>query len=64
MRGRALPHKNNLFGTAAHGWTQIGPFKMDTKALFISLTLTSPSVLAGTSGLSFDRARSLPLPSG
>ncbi len=35
--GRAPHHKNNLIGTAARGWTQIELFKMDTKALFISL---------------------------
>ncbi len=56
MRGGALPHKNNLIGTAACGWTQIGLLKMDTKALFISLMLTSRSLLTGTSGSSFDRA--------
>ncbi len=39
VRGGAPPHKNNLIGTAARGWTQIGLFKMDTKALFISLAL-------------------------
>ncbi len=64
MRGEAPPHNNNLIGKAARGWTQIGPFKMDTTALFISLAFTSSSLLAGTSGSSFDRARSPPLPSG
>ncbi len=64
MRGRAPPHKNNVIGTAAHGQTQIGPFKMGTKALFISLALSTRSLLARTSGSSFDPARSPPLPSG
>ncbi len=32
VRGGALPHKNNLIGTAARGWTQIEPFKMDNKS--------------------------------
>ncbi len=27
----APPHKNNLIGKAARGWTQIEPFKMDNK---------------------------------
>ncbi len=41
MRGGAPPHKNNLIGTAACGWTQIGPFKMDTKAFSFSLLLAN-----------------------
>ncbi len=36
VRGGAPPQKNNLIGTVARGWTLIGPFKMDTKALFIA----------------------------
>ncbi len=54
MRGGAPSHKNNLIGTAARGWTQIGPFKMDTKALFISLALTFRSLLAGTHLIALD----------
>ncbi len=37
------PHKNNLIGTAARGWTQIGPFKMNTKALFMYYLLLACS---------------------
>ncbi len=32
VRGGAPPHKNNLIGTAAHGWTQIELFKTNTTA--------------------------------
>ncbi len=39
MRGGAPPHKNNLIGTVARGWTQIGPFKVDNNALFIARLL-------------------------
>ncbi len=38
--GGAPPHKNNLIGTAARGWTQIGLFKMDTEAFSLAFALT------------------------
>ncbi len=42
--GGAPPHKNNLIGTAARGWTQIGLFKMNT---FSFRLFCSHSLLAG-----------------
>ncbi len=52
MRGGAPPHKKNLIGTVAYGWTQIGPFKIDTKARLLTWSETSlSSVIALGSGL-------------
>ncbi len=57
VRGRAPPNKNNLIGKVACGWTQIEPFKLDTKALFIACLLALKNF-----GVVTDRAgkRSLP----
>ncbi len=63
VQGGAPPHKNNLIGTVARGWPQIGPFKMDTKALFIASSLACLFAAACSKNwslIALRRARSLP----
>ncbi len=56
MQGGAPPYRDNPIRTVACGWTQIGPFKMDTKALLIACCFCK------TLASSFDRAAKRPQP--
>ncbi len=50
--GGAPPHKNNLIGTAAHGWTQIELFKMNTTAFSRSFFFSLADLLEASASSS------------